>query len=92
MGSVDKKATYSGPVDVPEGALLAVKNLSVELVSFLIHSKQTTHTHTRARARAHAHTLTRCPQYVPHSRCFAATTLHHQQKFYQLRGIVATLL
>jgi len=48
-GRIDKKATYSRAMDVPEGALLAVKDLSVELVSFLIHSKQTTHRdrHTR---------------------------------------------
>jgi len=43
---VDRKATYSRAMDVPEGALLAVKDLPVELVSFLIHSEHNTHTHT----------------------------------------------
>ena len=49
LDRVDRKATYSRAMDVPEGALLAVKDLPVELVSFLIHSKHnTTRTHTHS--------------------------------------------
>jgi len=35
--SVDRKATYSRTMDVPEGALLTVEDLPIELVSFSVH-------------------------------------------------------
>jgi len=46
---VDTKATYRRSMDVPEGALLTVENLSVELVSFPVHSKHMPQTNTLIR-------------------------------------------
>lgn len=53
---VDGKATYSRAMDVPESAFLTVKDLSVELVSFLIHSKhKSNHTHNHTHSTFNVH-------------------------------------